>query len=84
VGGCAELLIEALRVDRGEYRTSVRTNTDEAHHTSDERSGLGVIEALNAREMTRKSIESQAHMNDAVRDMLCAVLERIMFGFPSS
>ncbi|CAE6432657.1 unnamed protein product [Rhizoctonia solani] len=68
--GCANLIVEALRLDVcTEARASNRTAQPGPQEAPSSQAAL---------------IASRAHMNDAVRDMLCAVLERIMLEFPSS
>ncbi|KAJ1310746.1 hypothetical protein OPQ81_009268 [Rhizoctonia solani] len=70
VGGCTDLLVDALQL-------SVCTET----RVSDGAARPGAQEAHNSQSAL---IASRTQMNDAVRDMLCALLERIMLGFPSS
>ncbi|KDN34660.1 hypothetical protein RSAG8_12250, partial [Rhizoctonia solani AG-8 WAC10335] len=70
VDGCANLIVEALRLGVcTESRASDRTAQPGAQEAPLSQATL---------------IASRAHMDDAVRDMLCAVLERIMLGSPSS
>ncbi|CAE6439467.1 unnamed protein product [Rhizoctonia solani] len=69
LGGCADLVVEALRLD---ICTEARV-LDKAQ--------LGAQEA---RPSQPTPIASRTQMNDAVQDMLCALLERIMLGFPGS
>ncbi|KAL5640637.1 hypothetical protein ACGC1H_001200 [Rhizoctonia solani] len=68
VDGCANLVVEALRVCT-EWRASDRTAQPGAQEAPLSQATL---------------IASRTHMNDAVQDMLCAILERIMFGYPGS
>ncbi|KAH7330674.1 hypothetical protein B0J17DRAFT_160137 [Rhizoctonia solani] len=68
--GCANLVVEALR-------SGVCTET----RASDRTAQPGPQEAPLSQAVL---IAARTHMNDAVQDMLCAVLERIMLGFPSS
>ncbi|KEP51029.1 hypothetical protein V565_068900 [Rhizoctonia solani 123E] len=68
IDGCANLVVEALRVCT-EWRGSDRTPQPGTQEAPLSQATL---------------IASRTQMNDAVRDMLCAVLERIMFGYPGS
>ncbi|CEL58384.1 hypothetical protein RSOLAG1IB_03130 [Rhizoctonia solani AG-1 IB] len=70
LGGCADLVVEALRL-------GVCTET----RVPDKAAQLGAQGALPSQPAP---IASRTHMNDAVQDMLCALLERIMLGFPGS
>ncbi|KAF8761893.1 hypothetical protein RHS01_00311 [Rhizoctonia solani] len=66
LGSCADLVVEALRL-------GVCTETRVL-----DKAQLGAQEARPSQPLP---IASRTHMNDAVRDMLCALLERIMLGF---
>lgn len=71
--GCADMLIEALQPDRG--NGAVGVCADGAKGTAmSTRFNLGI------RGTAQACTASRAHMNDAVNDMVCAVLERIMVG----
>ncbi|KAB5591475.1 hypothetical protein CTheo_5079 [Ceratobasidium theobromae] len=68
--GCVEMLVEALQLDRGEPIASI------CARASHPRPGPGMIETSKS----QGTSSSATHTNDAIRDMLGAVLERILLG----